>query len=395
MQSRLLNSSSAPARQTLSSAVLSFGFGLTGAGIVMLGVLLPILAQRWTLNDEAAGVLLFLQFFGSSLGAIFTTLHRVHSLIRGYALLVLSMAVIAFSGAHAPFAAFFFYGLGLGMVMTATSLLITDRSQDESAAKLEALNFIWSVGAMAGPLLFLPFLHQADVRTLFFFLLALFLLLLAWVVFAERRPSPGIEPHAPRAAAPGAFAALLPLVILAMCAVGVEAALSGWLTTYSHRAGLHSLAGAALATSLFWLGEMLSRLAFSTRLLAAIGRRATLYATVCGALVTVCALIAAPYPWAILVLSAAAGICIGPLYPLLLSFMLERSARGWIFAVGGIGAALFPWLTGALSSHLGSLRYGLVAPCSAALIMAVVIVWMRFAAMRRAAAPQPDTPAHS
>jgi MFS transporter, FHS family, glucose/mannose:H+ symporter len=386
MPQPLLNSSPAPARQTLSGAVLSFGFGLTGAGIVMLGALLPILAQRWTLSDEAAGVLLFLQFFGCSLGAVLTTLHRVHSLIRGYALVVVSMAAIAFAGSHAPFAAFFFYGLGLGMAMTATSLLITDRSGDQSAAKLEALNFIWSIGAMAGPMLFLPFLHQADVRALFFILLALFLVLLVWVVFAERGPGRGVELNTPRAFAPGAFRALLPLVILAMCAVGVEAALSGWLTTYSHRAGLHSLAGAALATSLFWFGEMLSRLAFSTRLLAAIGRRATLHATVCGALITVCALIAAPYPLAILVIAAAAGICIGPLYPLLLSFMLEHSARGWIFAVGGIGAALFPWLTGALSSHLGSLRYGLIAPCAAALIMAAVIASMRFAPPRRSAA---------
>jgi len=164
-----------------------------------------------------------------------------------------------------------------------------------------------------------------------------------------------------------------------MCSVGVEAALSGWLTTYSHRAGLNSLAGAALATSLFWFGEMLSRLAFSTRLLAKIGRAATLRLTIGGVLIAVVALVAAPYPTAILVLAALAGISVGPLYPLLLSYMLEHSARGWIFAVGGLGAALFPWLTGLLSAHFHSLRFGLLAPCTAALMMAL----LQFAAVNR------------
>lgn len=364
-------------RQTISAIVLSVGFGLTGAGTVMLGVLLPVLSQRWSLTDASAGTLLFMQFLGSALGAVFTGLNRVRALAIGYALMALSTAAISFASAHAPFAAFFFYGLGLGMVMTATSLLITDRSGDESAARLEGLNFIWSVGATSGPIFFLPFLHNAGVRALFLLLLALSVLLLAWVVFAEHH-QPRTHTKPAQATAPGARGILFSLIILAMCSVGVEAALSGWLTTYSHRAGLNSLAGSALATSLFWFGEMLSRLAFSTRLLAKMGRRATLRATICAVLITVVALVAAPYPSAILVVAALAGISVGPLYPLLLSYMLEHSARGWIFAVGGLGAAIFPWLTGLLSSHFHSLRFGLAAPCAAALIM----VLMQFTAVR-------------
>jgi fucose permease len=53
--------------------------------------------------------------------------------------------------------------------------------------------------------------------------------------------------------------------------------------------------------------------------------------------------------------------------------MLEFTARGWIFAVGGAGAAVFPWFTGLLSAQYGSLRYGLVAPFGAALLMVILI----------------------
>jgi hypothetical protein len=44
---------------------------------------------------------------------------------------------------------------------------------------------------------------------------------------------------------------LLSLVALAMCAVGIESALNGWLATYSHRANPLVAGGAAVSTALF------------------------------------------------------------------------------------------------------------------------------------------------
>jgi len=67
--------------------------------------------------------------------------------------------------------------------------------------------------------------------------------------------------------------------------------------------------------------------------------------------------------------SGLSGMFLGPIYPLLLSFILESYSRGWVFAVGGIGAVIFPWLTGLLSAHWGSIRYGLIAPCVGVLLM--------------------------
>jgi fucose permease len=160
--------------------------------------------------------------------------------------------------------------------------------------------------------------------------------------------------------------------IWAMCVVGVESSLSGWLTTYSHRTGMPTLAGSALATSVFWFGEMLSRLAFSTPLLKRIGRQAVLVWGVWGVTASSIVLITAPHPWMIVAAAGLAGIFTGPIYPLLLSLMLERSARGWFFAVAGLGSAVFPWLTGLISAHLGSLRFGLLVPCAGGLAMLVL-----------------------
>jgi MFS family permease len=346
----------------------------------MLGVLLPTVSQRWGLRDDQAGLLLFLQFFASGLGAIVTGLNRIRSLAIGYAMFAAALAALVICGSKVAYAAFFFYGLGLGMAMTATSLLFSDRWGNDRAAKLEWLNFAWSAGATAGPVCFLPFLRQRDFHWLFSAMLTMSLAVFAWVVLMERAKSAARAPKSTqiKSSVRGVFALLL---LLAMTTVGVEASLSGWLTTYSHRAGMHSLAGAALATSIFWLGEMLSRLAFSTRLLGKVGRRQVLQWGVWGATASAIAVIAAPHPYLILAAAGAAGVFIGPLYPLSLSYLLEISPWGWFFAVGGMGAALFPWLTGLVSAHFHSLRYGLTVPCAVGLTMAV-LNWLIFRSMQ-------------
>jgi fucose permease len=356
-----------------SSLVLSLGFSLTGAGTVMLGVLLPVLAQRWHLHDNAAGFLFFLQFLGSSLGAVLTGVRRVRAMLLGYGILIVSAGALGFAGPPLVFAVFFFWGLGLGMAMTATSLYVSDRSGDRRAANLERLNFAWSAGAMAAPILFLHFLGTGNLRPLYGGFLGLFALAALWIALREREEAQtlpasrdgGAETHS------GWFA-LAALVILAMCAVGVESSLSGWLTTYSHRADPRDLTGGALATSLFWLGILVSRLVASTRLLALLGRSRVLNATLYGTAASVILLIAAHHGHVIDAAAGLGGLSIGPVYPLLLSFLLERSPQGWIFAVAGLGSALFPWATGALSERLGSLRYGLIAPCAAAALMIVL-----------------------
>lgn len=358
-------------KQARSSLVLCAGFSLTGAATVMLGVVLPALMQRWEIHDDAAGFLFFLQFLGSSLGAICTGANYNRSLRTGYGLLVASSGALGFAGLRASFALFFFFGLGLGMAMTATSLIFSERYGEDRAAKLEGLNFAWALGATAAPILFAPFLHAANLRSLFFAFQGLFLLLFIWMFFQERpakRRLEAVKGPPPRTSS-ASLHALLPLVGLAMCAVGAESSLSGWLTTYSHRTEPMDVAREAIAVSIFWLGILLSRLATSTSLLAWVGRRRMLDTLLVGAAASVALLMSAHHAPVIRVAAALAGLSIGPLYPLILSYLLERTSRGWIFAAGGLGSAIFPWLTGVLSTQLGSLRFGLIAPCGAALLM--------------------------
>lgn len=361
-------------RYFLSSVVLGAGFSLTGAGTLMLGILLPVLAARWGLRDSQSGLLLFAQFLGSSLGAVLTGKDRVRALATGYGLLVASGFALVLAGAHIVYAAFFFWGLGLGLAMTATSLIISDRAGDHRAVHLERINFIWSVGAAAAPFLFVPFLRGVSFHVLVFFFQALFLLLLLWSLLGERRQArPRFEMLLATPASDGApRGAFVPLIILAVCAVGMETALDGWLTTYSHRTDPHGVRAEILAAGLFLIGIVISRLIFSTRLLAVLGRRRVLRVALWSTAVATALIVAGPNDTTLDVAAALGGLSIGPIYPLVLSYVLELSPRGWVFACAGAGAAFFPWLTGALSSACGALRYGLIAPCAAALVMIVL-----------------------
>jgi fucose permease len=370
--------------RSISTAVLSAGFSLTGAGIVMLGVLLPTLSHRWALRDDQAGALLFLQFFASGLGAITTGLNRIRSLAIGYGLMAAALFALPFGEFRTACVAFFFFGLGLGMAMTSTSLLFSDRWGDDRARKLQWLNFAWSAGATVGPILFLLVLRYGDDRWLFACMLALSLAMLFWVVLLEHDEPRIASAQRPWHVERSVRVVFLLLVLLAMFIVGVEVTLSGWLTTYSQRAGMRSLGSAALVTSVFWFGEMVSRLAFSTRLLKKTGRPAVLRWGVWGVTLSTVAVIAAPYPWLILVAAGVAGFFIGPLYPLSLSYLLELSPWGWYFAVGGMGAALIPWMTGLVSAHFHSLRYGLVVPCFVGLAMAMLSALLRGRLVERA-----------
>jgi fucose permease len=156
--------------------------------------------------------------------------------------------------------------------------------------------------------------------------------------------------------------------------------MTAWITTYTLRfSNLHLLAGQS-GVVLLWAaltgGRALSSFAF---------RRTTELAIQRAGLVLSSVMIAALF-WAhnAAALSACCillGLALAPFFPATFAILmrLRPSARsaGFILAVSGLGAALFPWLMGVISTHTGSLRSAMVVPWALAVLLLLLSLAIR------------------
>ncbi len=321
---------------------------------------MPVLLLRWSLTDRGGGFLFFMAWLGASLGALFSKGRAARSIAAGALLAAGSCAGLLLAGREIAPLLLFCYGLGLGITMTAISLYRAEQAGPRRAQELNRLNLLWALGAVSCPLLATHALRTSSPGYLFFTLGALLALFAVWTAFA-RYSTDSKAPSRPFSVLP---ATPVILSVLSALIVGTEAALGGWLTTYAGRTD-HSILGAVTAASTFWAGLLVSRALHSTRWFGSfpVGRTLRAYSILLAASLILLTLVT--HPLALLTLSFLLGFTLGPLYPLLLAFVLARFRGNSVFLSAGLGSAVLPWLTGVLSSSAGSLRAGLAVPCAA------------------------------
>jgi MFS transporter, FHS family, glucose/mannose:H+ symporter len=377
--SRANHSAAKSLRLRLLEPLLHVGFALTGVGTVLLGSILPRLSAQWHLRDKDAGLLLLVQFATSASGALLVRRNLWRALASGYGLIGVG-AIGIFLLQQRSLPAFGVYGLGLGLAMTSTNMLTGRRYPQRMGAALALLNFSWSAGAVACPLLVAQFLRHATGSAAFpvVGLLALPFGLLP--LLADRRDLQASTSAGPTPAGMKEATTILYFAVLAFLYVGIEASIGNWMSTYAIRATAWTFAGSTLAVALFWAALVLGR-AMTPAILAWVPEpglyRASVLATIAGVLL----LLAAHRPLTILAGSILSGLALAPLFPLILALFLQEIGAsrnaGWVFAVAGLGGAVLSWLTGTISSGTGSLRIGLLVPGAAALLMLLMISWRR------------------
>jgi len=239
---------------------LHVGFALTGIGTTLLGCILPTLNVNWHLDDRRAGILFAAQFTGSTLGALLVRNDFFRSLVSGYFLLIAGAILVTFFTGSVEVLFFLAFGLGLGLTMTATSMLIGSTFLENRGAALSVLNAFWGLGAALSPVIASLWVGRWP-PTYLFLLLAAALMVTFLLIGKNRAAFVGGGRNAVQSVNGHRQLKLVSIfAVITFLYVGTEVSVSGWMMTYVGRLPISSKAWAPIAASCFWVALLCGRM---------------------------------------------------------------------------------------------------------------------------------------
>ena len=350
---------------------LAAGFLLAGLGTVVLGPLMPSLLHDWRLTDQQGGLLLAAKFVGSFLGGVSVPRRLRYGVLGGMTFACVGFGAFALSGGLASGAACLFVGgFGLGQIIASTNIVVGRRYREHTGSALASVNFFWSLGAVACGLIAAAVLPRFHLRGPLLMFAGMFLVVgLGGFINVSTSTASGSE-------ASSTEAERLPARVMVRFAVllflygGLETCMTGWLTTYTLRFSDVQLLGGQSAIVLLWSALTVGRAISSAAL--RVMREATLQRIGLGlSAVLIAALLTTRHGPLLSLYCVLLGLSLAPFFPTTFALLMKRrpTAReaGFILAVSGLGAALFPWMMGFVSTQSGSLRLAMVVPMGLAL----------------------------
>jgi FHS family glucose/mannose:H+ symporter-like MFS transporter len=355
------------------TAFVHAGFIIAGAVTILLGPILPMLAARWSLKDAQTGYFFLAQFLTAILGSAISSYAIPRwgykkSFVASFCLIGIGIAALGHFEWVGTLVAISIYGAGLGFLSPATNLWIGEAAKTGRAGALNLINFSWTAGAMVCP--FLVALTSGDEHLnylLYGFTFAAAALAIASVFLPLDLP---VTIDAPRSESSASAAGGSYLVVTILFGVvfflhlGSENAIGGWVASYSHRILDPNSRAWIVTPSLFW-GGLLAGRAVAPTILKRVSEIRVVQFALAIAIVGVAILISANGLVGITVGTFVAGAGVAPVFASLMSWMVRaygaaaRALAGQLLGVGILGGACVPWGVGVLSTHFGSLKYGL------------------------------------
>jgi fucose permease len=270
--------------------------------------------------------------------------------------------------------ALFISGIGLGQIIASTNIITGRRFRSHTGSALASLNFFWSLGAVITGVLVAAFIPRFGLRTPLLVFSAFFLLSGMGGLMRHANAPDSASP-APPTQGPLAMSAVAFFALLLFLYGGLETCLTAWITTFTLRFSDLRLLGGQSGVVLLWASLTGGR-ALASVALRHVGERVVQRA---GLLLTVLVVAALAWVHHAGLLSACCiliGLGVAPFFPATFALLMRHQPRartaGFILAVSGLGAALFPWLMGVLSTQTGSLRIAMVVPWTLAVLLLIL-----------------------
>lgn len=356
-------------------ALLHPVFALTGVVHAIGGSLLPALARTFHLTDGQSGLLFFLYFAGSSIGALLCRQPYARTMAVGFVAMV--ACCVAVSTVAWPLLLFFFLllGISVGVPMSAVNLFAGRNFAVHSAPLLTFLNFSWSAGALLAPLLagWILLHHTYRVAYMLLAVAAAAAALCSFLWIRDRA-----EPVQPIAGKPSFrnISIIAAFALAAFLEVGVENTSAAWLSTFALRTTTSGDALAATVSSLYWVGFLAAR-GLAGFVLLRIPPIHVLRVAMGTALIAALLLAASTTASVRTIAMFLLGFGLAPLYPLVIAGSMARARHvadsRWVLAAAGFGGSVLPWLVGTISAHTGSLRLGMLTIPAALLLMILLL----------------------
>jgi len=373
---------------------LALGILLAGLGTVLLGPILPAVSLRWHLTDQQTGPLFFAKFVGSFIGGISVPRKLRYGILSGTILSTLGFGAFGLAtGLTTGVLTLFIAGIGLGQIIASTNILAGHRYTHHTGSALSSLNFFFSLGAVLTGLIVAALEPRFGLRNLLFYLAAAFLATglggrLGWIrttpgaadlshlEIGEQTLAETSKPTDPHRTTRSLDAqSFIRFALYLFLYGGLETCLAGWLTTYTLRYSDAHLIGNQSAVILLLIALTTGR-ALSSIALRFISESTIQRLGLILSFLSIAGLATAHHATALSLWSIALGLSLAPFFPATFALLMHRNptAReaGFILAVSGLGAAAFPWLMGAVSTHTGSLRIAMSVPMTLALLLLAV-----------------------
>lgn len=369
--------------------LLFAGFVLTGIATVIVGPMLPVFIQKWSLDDRQAGFFFSVQFTSSMAGVGLSSALSAWRgyrppLILGYALIGAGLAALNASSHVFALAATSSFGCGYGLVIPGTNLLVAEAGGKRSASLLNLLNFAWGVGAVACSPLILLALKKRQLPGLLVGLAiaaALMVLGLAFASFGGEGHGAGAKAEQTSTVDTG-LAVTVALAALFFIYVAMETSVGGWAAELAKRLASGASGMTTLAPMFFYTGLMSGRAIAPLVLLRLHERQLVLGALALSAAGTVIVMASSTLKVAIVGVFLA-GLGCASIYPIYIAWLSRwygpraKHVGGFLFALASLGGAAGPWLVGAVSKYSGNLRMGLLVPLAGAITMICLVLLLR------------------
>jgi fucose permease len=264
--------------------------------------------------------------------------------------------------------------------MSAVTLFTGHNFPERCAPLLTFLNFSWSIGALAAPLIAARILmHHSYQSAYIVFAVASAIASIVCALFLRDGPEQKRQSGDAGIATPALYLVGI-FAFAGFLQVGIENTVAAWLPTYALRMAGSGIVLAAASSSFYWAGFLASR-GFSSLVLLRVAPMRVFRAVVILGFASALLLVFAPSVSVRSVAMFLLGAALAPTYPLVLAGFFARARQTsdsrWILFTSGFGGSVVPWIAGSVSSHTGSLRTGMLVIPGALALMGLILPALR------------------